>query len=98
MRVPGLTGSLGAGVGPQESSAMVVSPEGAIVRQPVCCCKFEARRIPKSTHGVQIGRRGVPGEQALSGFFLTFLRTVHLIFLKGFLGGAILAIITTVFW
>jgi putative hydrolase of the HAD superfamily len=33
-----------------------------------------------------------------STFFLTFLRTFHLIFLKGFLGGAILAIITTIFW
>src|ERR1700722_3062147 len=41
MRVPGVTGSLGAGAGPQESSAILVTPEAAIVRQAVSCCKFE---------------------------------------------------------
>src|ERR1700757_3431042 len=34
-------GSLGAGVGPHESSAIVVPPEAAIVLQPVSCCKLE---------------------------------------------------------
>jgi len=41
MRAPGFSGSLGAGAGPQESSAILVSPEAAIVRQAASCCKFE---------------------------------------------------------
>jgi hypothetical protein len=49
MRVPGCMGSLEAGVGPQESSAILVSPEAAIVRQPVSCCKFKETPFLRST-------------------------------------------------
>src|SRR5271165_7018579 len=41
MRVPGLIGSLGAGVGPQESLAIVVPPKTGIVRQALGSCKLE---------------------------------------------------------
>src|SRR5258708_13040780 len=46
MRVPGVTGSLGAGVGPHESSPILFPPEGPILPHPSLCSKFDDSPFP----------------------------------------------------
>src|SRR6266849_1610817 len=72
IRVPGFMGSLGAGVGSQESFAIVVSPEAAIVRQPVSCCKLKKTRLPWASRRCKIWWAG-PGLIEPSSAFFNFL-------------------------
>src|SRR5579863_7771084 len=90
MRVPGVMGSLGAGVGPQESLAIVVSPEVAIVRQAVSCCKLEEKQLhDRPASGPALG-----AWRSFFGFLLGASSDIS----QWPSGGTSLATITTVFW
>ena len=76
----------------------MVSPEAAIVRQAVSCCKFEETLFLGAVHSRKNEVNWALKCLNPGAAFLTFIQILLLISLNGFPGGASLATITTVFW